>query len=391
MDCKINFENRNGVKYAYLDWGSDSTCEEFATSRSGNIFALFGWSNKNDNRKYFVVFDERQIFFKKSFSSEFWAEKDDFFVFDDKTSILVTDEHVLYFNELGESISRKSVCCEELGISQDYFWCVGENANGEDVVIVINLKERGVFMKKTPTTDMYGIKKGVFWCYGCNDEGENELFIFNLAINKTVKKIIDDFDEDTYASDAYVYFDGACFVVLYQNQNYIAYDSLGKKVEPSLQSMCLAKSAQNQLIKKRHDQAIEDLKSDYGYWKAHTDNSRSQEKIEQCREELVSLGVDVSALDKQVEKLNVEGNTVNNDVARYGLIWKAIQWFMALVSIVCVLGNGFHYSSLFLLISAVLFAPIEGIRNCVEIENKSRIFVIVAVISLIFGIMLSPV
>ena len=122
-----------------------------------------------------------QVFYIKSFSSDLCIDINNLFVFDDKSSILVADEYILYLNEKGESISKKSIFHNDnFGVFDYYFWCTGEKNSGESCILSINLKDRISTVKKTPTQDMQGFENGIFWCFGENDDQESELYIFNL-------------------------------------------------------------------------------------------------------------------------------------------------------------------------------------------------------------------
>lgn len=67
------------------------------------------------------------------------------------------------------------------------------------------------------------------------------------------------------------------------------------------------------------------------------------------------------------------------------------QWVFTGLFGVCALGNGFHWSSLFLLLAAVLMAPIPAIRNCLKnIKIKNWLAITLAVAIFFVGIIGSP-
>ena len=67
------------------------------------------------------------------------------------------------------------------------------------------------------------------------------------------------------------------------------------------------------------------------------------------------------------------------------------QWVFTGLFGICALGNGFHWSSLFLLFAAVLMAPIPAIRNWLKsIKIKNWLAITLAVVVFFVGMMGSP-
>ena len=67
------------------------------------------------------------------------------------------------------------------------------------------------------------------------------------------------------------------------------------------------------------------------------------------------------------------------------------QWAFTGLFGICALGNGFHWSSLFLLLAAVLMAPIPAIRNWLKsIKIKNWLAITLAVVVFFVGMMGSP-
>ena len=299
MEYKISFFGTGN--HAGIDWDTDSTHDDYKVSPNGNIFIMWGMSDKNNEKYYLIVFDKDKVFYKKAFSSDLCVDLNNLYIFDDKTSILVADEYVLCLNEDGENISKKNIAHNnEYGISGDYFWCTGEKENRDNYILVINLQDKTSTLKKTPSKDIQGLTDNVFWCFGSNDEDESELFIFNIANNKIVKRVIKDLDDDTLACDGYVFFDGDSFVFLYKNQkDFIGYDITGKIIDPSEECLVTAKSKQSELFSQRRNNDIERAKSQYRYWKGNMHKPQATEQIAYYRNKLISLGIDIVAFENE--------------------------------------------------------------------------------------------
>ena len=314
MEHKISFFGADN--HAGIDWDNDSTHDDYKASPNGNVFIMWGMSDKNNEKYYLIVFDKDNVFYKKSFSSDLCVDLNNIYVFDDKTSILVADEYVLYLDENGENISKKSIAHNnEYGISGVYFWCLGEKENGDNCILVINLRDKTSTIKKTPSQDIQGFTNNIFWCFGSNEEDESELFIFNVASNKVIKRIIKDLDDDTLAYNGYVYFDGSSFVFLYGNQqNSIGYDTAGKIIEPSEKCLALAKVKQSELFSQRRKNDIERAKSQYQYWKSNMHKPQAAEQIAYYRNKLISLGIDIIAFENEYKaKIQPTKNTFTQD------------------------------------------------------------------------------
>lgn len=299
MEHRISFFGTGN--HAGIDWDTDSTHDDYKVSPNGNVFIMWGMSDKNNEKYYLIVFDKEQVFYKKVFSSDLCVDLNNLYVFDDKTAILVTDEYILHLNENGENISKKNIAHNnEYGISGNYFWCTGEKESGDSCILVINLQDKTSTLKKTPSQDIQGFTNNVFWCFGSNEEDESELFIFNITNNKVVKRVIKDLDDDTLACDGYVYFDGASFVFLYKNQrDLIGYDVAGKIIDPSEECLVAAKSKQSELFSQRRKSDIERAKSQYRYWKGNTHKPQAAEQIAYYRNKLISLGIDIVAFENE--------------------------------------------------------------------------------------------
>lgn len=71
---------------------------------------------------------------------------------------------------------------------------------------------------------------------------------------------------------------------------------------------------------------------------------------------------------------------------------KTIQWIFTVVFGICALANGFHFSSLLLLLATILLMPIEPIRNFLKdkAKIKSGIAITLAIILFFIGILNSP-
>ena len=70
---------------------------------------------------------------------------------------------------------------------------------------------------------------------------------------------------------------------------------------------------------------------------------------------------------------------------------KIAQWIFTGLFGVCALGNGLHWSSLFLVLAAVLMAPIPAIRDWLKnIKIKNWLAITLAVVIFFVGMMASP-
>jgi DNA-entry nuclease len=70
---------------------------------------------------------------------------------------------------------------------------------------------------------------------------------------------------------------------------------------------------------------------------------------------------------------------------------KITQWIFAGIFAICALGNGFHFSSLFLIAATLLMAPIHPIRKFLSAHKiKSWLAILLAVVLLFTGILSSP-
>ena len=71
---------------------------------------------------------------------------------------------------------------------------------------------------------------------------------------------------------------------------------------------------------------------------------------------------------------------------------KTIQWIFTAIFGMCALGNGFHFSTLILLLATILLMPIEPIRNFLKdkAKIKSGIAIALAIILFFIGILNSP-
>lgn len=281
--------------YAGIEWDTDSTHDDYKASPNGNVFIMWGMSDKNNDKSYLIVFDRKQVFYKKSFSSDLGLDLSNLYVFNDKTTILVADDYVLYLNKNGENIFKKKISHNsEYGISGNYFWCTGTKESGDDCILVVNLQDKISTLKKTPLQDMQGFENNVFWCFGANEEDESELFIFNIVNNRILKRVIKDLDDDTLACDGYVYFDGGSFIFLYKNQqDYIGYDTLGRIIIPSEGCLAAAKLKQSKLFLQRRKSDIKNAKEKYLYWKNNMYKPQAAEYIAYYRKKLISLGVEI--------------------------------------------------------------------------------------------------
>lgn len=75
------------------------------------------------------------------------------------------------------------------------------------------------------------------------------------------------------------------------------------------------------------------------------------------------------------------------------VILKILQWVYAGAVGVIALANGFHYSTLFLLLSAVLLMPIPAIRNFLKekMKIKTWLAIVLAIVLFFTGATLSPI
>ena len=71
---------------------------------------------------------------------------------------------------------------------------------------------------------------------------------------------------------------------------------------------------------------------------------------------------------------------------------KTIQWIFTAIFGMCALANGFHFSTLILLLATILLMPIEPIRNFLKdkAKIKSGIAIALAIILFFIGILNSP-
>ena len=71
---------------------------------------------------------------------------------------------------------------------------------------------------------------------------------------------------------------------------------------------------------------------------------------------------------------------------------KTVQWIFTAIFGICALANGFHFSTLLLLLATILLMPIEPIRNFLKdkAKIKSGIAVALAIILFFIGILSSP-
>ncbi len=75
------------------------------------------------------------------------------------------------------------------------------------------------------------------------------------------------------------------------------------------------------------------------------------------------------------------------------LALKIIQWIVAATFGICTLANGFHFSTLFLVLATILFLPIPTIRNFFKkkIKIKSWLAIVLALVLFVVGTSLSPI
>ncbi len=71
---------------------------------------------------------------------------------------------------------------------------------------------------------------------------------------------------------------------------------------------------------------------------------------------------------------------------------KTVQWIFTAIFGICALANGFHYSTLLLLLATILLMPIEPIRDFLKDKAKIKSGIAIALASILFfiGILSSP-
>ena len=73
------------------------------------------------------------------------------------------------------------------------------------------------------------------------------------------------------------------------------------------------------------------------------------------------------------------------------IITTAIRWTVGILFAICALGNGFHYSSIFLIFATLLMLPLKWISAFFSSRNiKTSLIIVIAVVLFFVGILTSP-
>ena len=63
---------------------------------------------------------------------------------------------------------------------------------------------------------------------------------------------------------------------------------------------------------------------------------------------------------------------------------KTVQWIFTAIFGICALGNGFHFSTLLLLLATVMLMPIDAIRNFIKDKTKLKNGFVIALAVIFF-------
>ena len=92
--------------------------------------------------------------------------------------------------------------------------------------------------------------------------------------------------------------------------------------------------------------------------------------------------------DKNEEKLKPKNKKTYKMSSKINVV---LRWVFGVLFIIFAIVNGFHYSSLFLIIAAILLLPISFITDfCANINIKPKTAIILSVILFFMGVMTSP-
>ena len=68
-----------------------------------------------------------------------------------------------------------------------------------------------------------------------------------------------------------------------------------------------------------------------------------------------------------------------------------VQWILAIFIAICVLGNGVHFSSVFLLVATIIAMPISASRKLFgKLKIKNWLLILLAAIFFLMGVYTSP-
>ena len=297
MDYKITFHTVNNQNFVIIDWDTNGIGEEYNTSPNGELFITCGdVSTENTDKMCVFVFNRDTVLYNKVYTNTCVPETENYYVFDDGKSIVVTEEFWVYLDSNGEQIAKKKISYEKCGIEKTVFWCVGENEDGDSCISVVDLLAAKVVIKKLSSVDQFEIQNGKLWGVGENTDGDTVLFIMDLNSLKFVQKKIenlyeDDKDKETqYAYEATVISTGDCVAVLYENGvDSKGIDWTGKNTTLSNEVLDLVKNEQTRQKELAVQQSLEHAKSQYEYWENRLMTSLSERKdqleIEKARHE----------------------------------------------------------------------------------------------------------
>ena len=219
---------------AFLEIGKSDISGDFKQSPNGQFFmicdTLYSPSGNND-KECAVVFTADYVCYKKAIPNDVCV--DIFYVFDDGSSLIVTeDEDLIRLDGTGKQITKRKIC----------------------------------------SIESHGFLDQILYIIGDNEEGDTVLSLYDFQNNKFISRTIpnieydedDEDNEDQYSCDVELEIVNNNFVFVYENKTeVIAFDLQGNKiVVPESDRNTAIKN----IIKREEMQKTERAISQYEYW-----------------------------------------------------------------------------------------------------------------------------
>lgn len=274
MDYDIRFKDDT----AHIVFGKRDIAGKYKQSPNGELFivcdTLYTESENAEDAEYIFVFTHDTVVYKKAMPDDASAEW--FAVFDDGSSLIVTDEYILSLLPDGKQAVRK----------------------------------------KFSGLEFCRLERQTLYVVGCNDDDKKVLMLFDVSSRSIVQRIIPDIEYDEpedddaedcerpdpqYSCETELYFTGERFVFIYRNRSdAVAFDLRGDPVDPKPAEIETANAIRKERERKH---AIERAMTQYGYWSKRLSKSimignaadveKSQAAVEKYKGRLIELGVSV--------------------------------------------------------------------------------------------------
>ena len=295
-------------KTVSIDWNNDYIIDEFKTSPNGK-YSIVCACDKKDNMRLFV-FTNTKLIYSHSFKNVDVPALENIYIFDDASAIVANYDLFVYINNEGEILNRKKIeVYEKHGIHNNTFWCLGENDNRDNIIILINTISQNVITKKLPNIEEFEKYNQFILVFGETDKYDIKIFIINLETSEIIVKkityeklkLLDNFEIE----DATLFFNNNGIIFFYPNsRNVTAYDFSGNSIFPSPADIESAKQKLFLKQKKHLAYEIERITKKYHYWHDRLNSIKfnifDTEKIEEAKQKkeyyknkLKSLGVNV--------------------------------------------------------------------------------------------------